>query len=724
MVQAMELYQATQLLQDKLGEAYDLSLAPQLLKYLGYMPLAISHAAAFINCRPRMSVARYLEEFQRDDRRLSILMDKFGDQRRDESASDSIIKTWQMTFEKIREEHSSASELLLFMSFLNPHGIPGLVLEGYMRHCKRRRSLLDDDMAVLSQYSLVTKADDEDLFEIHMWVKQCSTVWLSTFEDVQKWNGIFLQVIESVYPMGRFEDIAVCQMLEPHIDGLLADEAIDMAHARADTLADLLLKAACYRYSKGRNAEAESLARRCLRLKESVHQDRLPVVDLLAYILNNRGAFVESEQVCRQSYNPSVTSFYSLSVQRSLGFSLIEQNKLVEAGQILRSAHGTCARQFGPEHALTLHCMGDLATTLAELGSVDAALDLARCALDTSERTNTRNHPQTINFKNHLASILHNSGRHIEAEQEYRSALQSAEKTMGSEHPQTLHIRAGLASCLGEQGAYDEAKRMLLQCLDVYQGTQGPDAYDTLQTTGRLGHNAYIQGDFSDAAVWNERTYNGFLRTHGPDHEFTMSSLRGLRASRSRQLDMGERYQQGSQRRKPSTEDRRRQQSQRPPSSTREGRQPESQRLRPSTGERRRQDSRRPQPDTTEGHQQESQRPKHITEELRQQDSHSTRERHRTDSRRWQSDTRERRQQESRRIQPGSEELYWQSFQRLRLSDAEHRQQQSRRPPPGTGVYYLDQSQWQPGTGEYREQQSQWLWPDTGEHYRRRYRRP
>lgn len=51
-----------------------------------------------------------------------------GDLRRDESASNSVVATWQMSFEHIREERPSAANLLLSISVFNPQGIPESVL--------------------------------------------------------------------------------------------------------------------------------------------------------------------------------------------------------------------------------------------------------------------------------------------------------------------------------------------------------------------------------------------------------------------------------------------------------------------------------------------------------------------------------------------------------------------------------------------------------------------
>ena len=99
--------------------------AAELLRALDCIPLAITQAAAYVNRRaPLISVSTYLDDFRRSDRKNdSLLNSDTGDLRRDETISNSVVTTWQVTFEQIRRERPSAAYLLLFMSFFNPQGI-------------------------------------------------------------------------------------------------------------------------------------------------------------------------------------------------------------------------------------------------------------------------------------------------------------------------------------------------------------------------------------------------------------------------------------------------------------------------------------------------------------------------------------------------------------------------------------------------------------------------
>jgi hypothetical protein len=64
-------------------------------------------AVADINRRtPRVSVRSYLDDFRESERRKGNLLNSdFGDLRRDEGVSNSVVVTWQITLGQTRQEN-------------------------------------------------------------------------------------------------------------------------------------------------------------------------------------------------------------------------------------------------------------------------------------------------------------------------------------------------------------------------------------------------------------------------------------------------------------------------------------------------------------------------------------------------------------------------------------------------------------------------------------------
>lgn len=110
---------AVTLVEKKLGPQTEKEVAIELTTALDLMPLAIVQATAYIKQRaPRCTVQQYLEQFRKDDRRRTKLLDHEGGRlRRDWEAKNSILVTWHISFDYLQQTRKSAADLLSLMSF-------------------------------------------------------------------------------------------------------------------------------------------------------------------------------------------------------------------------------------------------------------------------------------------------------------------------------------------------------------------------------------------------------------------------------------------------------------------------------------------------------------------------------------------------------------------------------------------------------------------------------
>jgi hypothetical protein len=117
---------ALALLEKKLGNSGAMEDMQKLAAALDHMPLALTQAGAYIKQRgPRYLVGRYLAKLEKSEKsQTSLLTSASKELRRDEEAQDSIILTWQISFDHIRATRPSATDLLLVISMYNNQGIP------------------------------------------------------------------------------------------------------------------------------------------------------------------------------------------------------------------------------------------------------------------------------------------------------------------------------------------------------------------------------------------------------------------------------------------------------------------------------------------------------------------------------------------------------------------------------------------------------------------------
>jgi hypothetical protein len=226
----MDEAQALQLLKNKLEDEADEASPLELVIELGCIPLAVSQAAAYINRRsPRVTTKSYLNEFRKSEKRKDSLLrvDK-GDLGRRHDVSNSVVVTWQVTFEQIKREHPSAANLLCLMSRFQAQNIPENMLRYYGANIissdeandedwsedisideifNNRDSMLEgfeDDMDILRGYSLVT-LKDQGFCEMHPLVQLCTRSWISEYGDPARWNRLFIKLVASLFPSGEFE---------------------------------------------------------------------------------------------------------------------------------------------------------------------------------------------------------------------------------------------------------------------------------------------------------------------------------------------------------------------------------------------------------------------------------------------------------------------------------------------------------------------------------------
>ncbi|KAH7116615.1 P-loop containing nucleoside triphosphate hydrolase protein [Dactylonectria estremocensis] len=404
-VPPMKTGEACQLLREKLEIDYDDGAAADLARVLNYMPLAITQATAFINRRaPRMSIPTYLNEFRRSDKKKASLLNKdAGDLRRDESASNSIVTTWEITFEQIRRERPSAADLLSFMSFFNSQGIPESVLQAYAcDYGGDDEDYLDEDLETLRGYSLVAVTADKEILKMHALVQFCTQVWLSSSSNMQQWEREFLKVMSDQYPSGEYKNWTECQKLDPHVNRIIKKEPSNSK----DVLrwARLLTNAGWYRWMKGMYEEAEQMNRRALDAREKVlgreHPSTLTSVNNLASVLQDQGKYEEAEQMNRRALDAK-------------------------------------EKVLGREHPSTLASVSNLASVLQYQGKYEEAEQMNRQALDAWEKVLGREHPNTLTSVYNLAYLFHRQTRFSEAAELYKRACSGYVEVLGSDHPTT-----------------------------------------------------------------------------------------------------------------------------------------------------------------------------------------------------------------------------------------------------------------------------------------------
>ena len=453
-VKPMDKGDASRLMEKKLGNHNSPDDINTLARSLDFMPLAMAQAAAYIRQRaPRCSVQQYIDKLEKSERSKSSLLDRDeGDLRRDREASNSIILTWQISFEHIRVLRPSAADLLSLMSFFDRQAIPEALLQERSADCTEdelgrsdydwesgfkigkgkgngdsdsdsdssndafddtsgsEAERFEEDIAMLRSYSFISITTDVATFEMHRLVQLATHRWLKSHGRLERWGLQFIRNLDDAFPAGRYENWAMCEPLFPHAMAALglklAGEAVMMRQA------SLMYNSAWYAREKGAYVDAERMAMRSVNDSKRVlgewHPSTLTRIANLALTYQNQGRWDEAEK---------------------LEVETVEKRKTV----------------LGEGHPETLTSIANLASTYRKQGRLDGAEKLEVEVVEKKKTVLGEGHPETLISIANLASTYRNQGRLDEAEKLEVEVIEKSKIVLGEGHPSTLISMSNLS---------------------------------------------------------------------------------------------------------------------------------------------------------------------------------------------------------------------------------------------------------------------------------------
>ncbi|KAJ8118515.1 hypothetical protein OPT61_g523 [Boeremia exigua] len=539
-VEPMDKVNALALLEKKLEAPSNSSEVAELVAVLEYMPLAIVQAAAYIsNHLPRYSVAKYLDEYRKSERkRTSLLTFDKGKLRRDWEAKNSIIVTWQMSFEYIRQTQRSAAELLSLMSFFDRQGIPVHLLrfrdeqeytndnsdqQGPTRGAAdsdgededdasqsgtsaESEDTFEDDVVTLRNFRFVSDETGGASFRMHALVQLATRTWLAANGELERRKQQFVSNLSAAFPTGSYENWAVCGPLFAHAKA--AAEQRPEGELLLREWATLLYRAAWYTRDRGNTAEAEQLALKSLKARQRVlgreHEETWWGMLMLAdaYFLGGRwgeAELLQQEVMEKRKARLGAKHSHTLISMASLALTYSRQGRWEDARKLQVDVLEMRKEKLGTNHLHTLISMSNLASTYSNQGRWQDAEKLEAEVLETSKATLGAEHPGTLVSMASLASNYRDQGRWEDAEKLQVQVLETSKTKLGADHPHTLVSIANLAALYSNQGRWEDAEKLQVELLETSKTKLGADHPDTLTNKGNIASTYSNQGRWQDA---------------------------------------------------------------------------------------------------------------------------------------------------------------------------------------------------------------------------------
>ena len=545
-VQPMGAYHAVELLKKKLDCEHTYEEALQLTQALDSMPLAINQAAAYISEKwPRCSVQQYLKKLDESDTsKLSLLNLDDGDLRRDREATNSIISTWQISFEHIRATRPSASGLLSLMSFCDRQSIPEIILRQREKSSWARADGLEftaqdfeRDVKMLRSYSLIT-VPAVDTFTMHSLVQFVTRKWLQARSEEVLWNGRFIYDLHAAFPENpQYEDWPTCAALYPHVK---AAHSLKPAERDAsETWACLLYDCGIYAWSKGLPVDARTMATlsvdELVRLEGQEGSLALRSMMLLANFTSRdpdrsstAAGHIQAQVVAISGKiygkDTAITANCKSLLAESYGF----QGRWKEAEATMFDVIETLKCLLGEEHPDTLKSMNRLATMYLSQRLYSEALDLTAHVFEARERILGPKHSDTLKTMANLAAAYMELGHYEKAVALGTQAVENQREYFGDEHPSTLVSMANLARAFQLQHSYDKAIPLSTQALEMQRKVLGSEHTDTLVSMHSLACMYHQHGSYDKAIELGSEAYETKKTMLGPEHHSTLGTMNNL----------------------------------------------------------------------------------------------------------------------------------------------------------------------------------------------------
>jgi tetratricopeptide (TPR) repeat protein len=453
--------------------------AEELAKDLGYLPLALEQAGAYLH-QTGSDIAAYRTD-------LGLLLDDASDGIDPER---TIARIWNHTLKAIAVRDPLSVTLLQTISWLAPDAIPRALLSPLAPDLRA----LNNALGVLHAYSMINFRAAGEL-TVHRLVQ--AVLRASPSDQTGSPSGLreAERLIREVLYPGGADELAPVECWKHAIAHILALASNTPASHTSDQAGDLYEPVASYMYDQSQSARATPLYRILLSHREATLGKNHP--DVLRSRINLAAAY---------------------QAAGSLG----------QAIPILEATLTQCEEILGIDHPQTLNASNNLGHTYEAAGNVKQALSLHKATLSKRKNVLGATHPETLTSLNNLAFAYEASGNLGEAIPLYRESLAAHEQVLGDMHPQTMHSRFNLGRACLEAGNLGEALDLHKDTLAHREVTLGDIHPKTLDSRNELARVYQALGELPKAISLHESTLTQRQQVLGDAHPDTLQSMNNL----------------------------------------------------------------------------------------------------------------------------------------------------------------------------------------------------
>ncbi|WP_169806925.1 FxSxx-COOH system tetratricopeptide repeat protein [Actinomadura macra] len=508
----------------------DRQTSAEIARELGYLPLALDQAAAYIR-QTRIKLARYLGLLKQHPARYYA---KAAD---GDKAQATIARLWDITLETLQEQAPKAAQLVSVLAQYAPADIPRLMLGG---GDEEAAEAADEALGVLASHSMIDLTDE--VVAMHRLTRAAV---LSQAQDTSEDDGhstardLALDWLQTTMPADPDSAVAgwpVWRSLVVHVEAITAS-----ASSRpSEQLSQVLNQTGLFLIAQGEYQRANDMLTIAATIAEAaLGPDHPDVAIRLRYLggthrtlgraaealpLEQRALAIAEAALGPDHHEVAIGLGHLAATHRALG-------RAAEALPLEQRAVAIAEAALGPDHPSVALGLGNLAVTLRALGRVAETLPLEQRALAIAEAALGPDHPDVAIGMGNLAVTLRALGRAAEALPLEQRASAIAEAALGPNHPDVATRLANLAATYHALGRVAEAMPLEQRAFTITETALGTDHPDVAIRLGNLAATHRALGRAAEALPLEQRALAIAEAALGPNHPDVATRLANLAAT-------------------------------------------------------------------------------------------------------------------------------------------------------------------------------------------------
>jgi tetratricopeptide (TPR) repeat protein len=516
------------------------TIAVEIVRELGFLPLAIEQAAAYIR-EASKNIFTFLSSYRRNRKNYHARLSK-GNRK---YYSESLATTWRLSFQRIQEINNDASKILQLLAFANPDGTLIQFLEAgangldaELRAIVTNPDRLCEALAVLQGFSFIRRqgvTSDAQFITIHRLVQSVIRDEMPP-ERLSSTLVALIGLCDSAFPTWHDWDPRLLhrsRLYEDQVVGPLLDVSIPPS----ETLAFLLSRVGLFLREDGKYLQANEFLTKALKifdqLRGNADYETLNSMALLAWGYLYQGQYQKAakleEQVLETRFkllgdeHPD-----TLETMADLARMYRTLALYGKAEQLKEHVLAVRKRICGEEHPDTLSAMGYLAHTYRDHGRLREAAELEENVLEARLKLCEKEHPTTLAAMGNLGCTYHCEGRYQDAAQLEEKVLEATMRLLGKEHPESVLAMVNLGCTFRELGRLDDAIVLLETAVERRKQLGGCQHPATLWAQFNLCVAYLKQGASTSSIELLEETGKGLGKALGEGHPRTLSAMHSL----------------------------------------------------------------------------------------------------------------------------------------------------------------------------------------------------